>query len=125
MPNFAILCPIIIYLPAIIIALVAVIVCVTHCIVAWPGRRPAVQTVVQTPVGVCNDLRRAGLPYSYRGRGNNGTIYANIFADTEQEAAWGERSQPPFVRLEVRNTPVFSKAWIGRAQRLKKSLGLA
>ncbi len=84
MPNFAILCPIIIYFPAMIISLVAMIVCVTHCIVAWPGRRPAALTVVTSPARARNGVRSGDLPYSHRGRGIEGAIYASNFADTER-----------------------------------------
>jgi hypothetical protein len=84
MPNFAALCPIILYLPAMIIALVAVIVCVTHCIVMRVGRRPATPGLAKGPARVRNGIRSGGLPYTYRGLGIAGAIYANNFTDPKR-----------------------------------------
>lgn len=84
MANFATLCPIIIYLPAIIIVLVAIIVGVAHCIFALPRRRPATPIVVQRRVRVRNGVLSGGVPHGHLGCGINGAVYANNFADLER-----------------------------------------
>jgi hypothetical protein len=51
MPNFVTLCPILVYLPAIIIVSVATVTGLTHAVIAWMGRRPAAASERQMRVG--------------------------------------------------------------------------
>lgn len=50
MPNVTTMCPILLFLPAIILALVAAIVGFTHLFIAWQGRKRIVRgTVIRKP----------------------------------------------------------------------------
>ena len=74
MPNFAILFPALVYVPAIILVLVAVIVWVTHCIIAWPVRSPAALSAGQGQVRVPNAVRKSALSKGRPHRGINAAI---------------------------------------------------
>ena len=51
MPNFVTLCPILVYLPAMIIVSVATVTGMTHAVIAWMGRRPAAPSERQMRLG--------------------------------------------------------------------------
>ena len=64
MPNFVTLCPILIYLPAIVIVLVAMITGVTHGLIAWMGRRPAALSAKKGKMRVRKTAWKGSLPAS-------------------------------------------------------------